>query len=90
MSTPGIHEGSNNIIYDNYQIHGLFSIHPKNMAVVRKDYTFANWTNAAMQYGRAADCYTTHANGLARCGTKGRFTVDLRGTGLAVVPEVSM
>ncbi|XP_071112154.1 A disintegrin and metalloproteinase with thrombospondin motifs 9-like [Haliotis cracherodii] len=59
----------------------------KNMAVVRKDYTFANWTNAAMQYGRAADCYTTHGNGLARCGTKGRFTIDLRGTGLAVVPE---
>ncbi|XP_067686027.1 uncharacterized protein [Haliotis asinina] len=59
----------------------------KHMTVVRNDYTFSNWTSKATPYGRAADCYTTHGDSVAVCGTKGRFTIDLRGTGLAVVPE---
>ncbi|XP_046556017.1 A disintegrin and metalloproteinase with thrombospondin motifs 9-like isoform X2 [Haliotis rubra] len=59
----------------------------KHMTVVKNDYTFANWTNKAKPYGRAADCYTGHGNSVAVCGTKGRFKIDLRGTGLAVVPE---
>ncbi|XP_067686029.1 A disintegrin and metalloproteinase with thrombospondin motifs 9-like [Haliotis asinina] len=59
----------------------------KHMTVAINDYTFSNWTNKATPYGRAADCYTTHRGSVAVCGTKGRFTIDLRGTGLAVVPE---
>ncbi|XP_041360983.1 uncharacterized protein LOC121377151 [Gigantopelta aegis] len=55
------------------------------MEVVRDDYTFVNVSNTPVPYGEAGDCYTAHIEGgVAKCGVKGFFKMDLAGTGLIV------
>ncbi|XP_041346713.1 complement factor H-related protein 3-like, partial [Gigantopelta aegis] len=58
----------------------------QTMQVNRRDKTFAKtYFGNPLNYGQAADCYTSHLNGTrATCGPKGTFNIDTTGTGLVV------
>ncbi|XP_034940467.1 A disintegrin and metalloproteinase with thrombospondin motifs 9 isoform X2 [Chelonus insularis] len=54
------------------------------LIIIANDYTFS-WTNGAnrVEYGKAGDCYS-----LLNC-PQGRFSINLSGTSLRLVPEVT-